>query len=526
MPHSYSSLLQWLSLVGVIWLQSINGTNTDFPAYSSQLKRLLNISQVRLNNLAFASDAGKLFGWLSGLATVYLPLWSVLIIGASLGLIGYGVQFLFLAEKITCLSYWHIFFLTIVAGNSICWINTVCYATTNKNFRSKSQTAVGLSTSYVGLSAMTYTDIVNVVSRSSEEKRAKTFLFLNSVLPLLVSLLTAPLLRNVVVKRTEGLEKGFMVLFIIATVTGVYAVISTLGLLKFFTPLVHVIVLGMLLGIPLVIVLWTNHKECRVHNLTIGVSGDLEIAESVGSEAQDKEADQQEDDEEEEGVQATNGTEVMEDIGVKLMIRRANFWLYFFVYMFGATLGLVYLNNLGQIAESRGHSKTSSLVSLSSSFGFFGRLLPSFLDYFFSKSKYMVSKPTSIAILTTPMAGAFFFLLFTHNIWLYISTAIIGVCTGAISAIAVSTTTELFGAKNFNVNHNIVVANIPIGSFLFGYLAAVLYQKEGNYQDGNETCMGSDCYRMTFLLWGTICSFGTLLSFILYYRTRKFYTKS
>lgn len=138
----------------------------------------------------------------------------------------------------------------------------------------------------------------------------------------------------------------------------------------------------------------------------------------------------------------------------------------------------------------------------------------------------MVSKPTSIAILTTPMAGAFFFLLFTHNIWLYISTAIIGVCTGAISAIAVSTTTELFGAKNFNVNHNIVVANIPIGSFLFGYLAAVLYQKEGNYQDGNGTCMGSDCYRNTFLLWGIVCSFGTLLSFILYYRTRKFYTKS
>ncbi|MCI27963.1 hypothetical protein A2U01_0049163 [Trifolium medium] len=85
-----SSTLQWLSLVGIIWLQAINGTNSNFPAYSSQLKQLLSISQIQLNNLAFASDAGKLFGWFSGLAAIYLPLWLVLTIGSFLGLIGYA----------------------------------------------------------------------------------------------------------------------------------------------------------------------------------------------------------------------------------------------------------------------------------------------------------------------------------------------------------------------------------------------------------------------------------------------------
>ncbi|KAL5170152.1 Protein NUCLEAR FUSION DEFECTIVE 4 [Glycine soja] len=73
---------------------------------------------------------------------------------------------------------------------------------------------------------------------------------------------------------------------------------------------------------------------------------------------------------------------VREEIGETLMLRRIDFWLYFFIYFFGATIGLVYLNNLGQIAESRGFSGTSSLVSLSSSFGFFGRLIPSLSDYF------------------------------------------------------------------------------------------------------------------------------------------------
>lgn len=122
--------LQWLSLVGIIWLQSIAGTNSNFPAYSSELKRILSISQLQLNNLASASDAGKLLGWISGVAAVHLPLWLVLLIGSLLGMLGYGLQYLFLADLLppsASLSYWQIFFLTVLAGNSICWINTVCY---------------------------------------------------------------------------------------------------------------------------------------------------------------------------------------------------------------------------------------------------------------------------------------------------------------------------------------------------------------------------------------------------------------
>ncbi|OMO82952.1 Nodulin-like protein [Corchorus capsularis] len=220
--------LQWLSLVGIIWLQSINGTNSNFPAYSSQLKLLLSISQLQLNNLAFASDAGKLFGWLSGIAADYLPLWLVLIIGSSLGLIG--------------------------------------------------------------------------------------------------------------------------------------------------------------------------------------------------------------------------------------------------------------------------------------------------------KKYYMISRTAFVVALMAPTGGAFFLLVNTNNLWLYMSTAIIGVCTGAMTSISATLTAELFGTKHFGVNHNVVVVNIPIGSCLFGYLAALVYRKQGaggSAADGK--CFGVDCYRSTFILWGSLCFFGTFLALMLYARTRKFY---
>jgi hypothetical protein len=65
-----------------------------------------------------------------------------------------------------------------------------------------------------------------------------------------------------------------------------------------------------------------------------------------------------------------------------LLVRRLDFWLYYIAYFCGGTIGLVYSNNLGQIAESVGQSSnTTTLVTLYSSFSFFGRLLSAAPDY-------------------------------------------------------------------------------------------------------------------------------------------------
>ena len=134
-----------------------------------------------------------------------------------------------------------------------------------------------------------------------------------------------------------------------------------------------------------------------------------------------------------------------------------------------------------------------------------------------SRNKYIVSRPAIVAILMVPTATSFFLLLSPFKVCLFISTAIIGACTGAITSIAVSMTSDLFGPENFSVNHNLVIANIPVGSLLFGYIAAQIYD-EGGGQRG--VCIGVGCYRTTFIIWGSVCSFGTFLSFILYLRTR------
>lgn len=458
------------------------------------------------------------------MAAAHLPLWLVLIIGSFLGLIGYGVQYLLLTYQISSLQYWHMLILSVLAGNSICWINTVCYIVSIRNFPSDHQVAVGLSTSYQGLTAKFYTVIVNALFSSAQKmKRARAYLLLNSILPAVVCIIAAPLIGDIKVGKPRRWESGFIVMFVITITTGIYAVISSLGLIESgSSPQNNLIGLGVLLLAPSIVPLGEKIKQVMKRKCLINRER-LRVLDISGQEHVDESAEIMEN-----GVKLgergniSGSSCVKEEVGMKLMLKRVDFWLYFFVYMCGATLGLVFLNNLGQIAESRGYSSASSLVSLSSSVGFFGRLMPSLLDYSTSGSRYTFSRPASIAALMAPMSGAFFLLVNKTSLCLHISTGIIGVCTGAITSIAVSTTTELFGSTNFGVNHNLVVVNIPIGSFLFGYLAALFYRREAN-ADGK--CMGTECYRETFIIWGSLCFFGTLLALILYARTRKFYSQ-
>ncbi|KAL6610374.1 hypothetical protein ACP70R_040343 [Stipagrostis hirtigluma subsp. patula] len=517
---SSPSSAHWLSLVGSVWLQTINGPNADFPVYSSQLKEIKGISQVQLNFLAFASDAGKLFGWFAGLAALHLPLWVVAVTGGAFGLVGYGVQFLCLEKA--GFAYWHLFVLTSLAGNGICWTNTVCYLLCIKNFPSDSRVAVSLATSYLGLSAKLYTTIADSMPKAAKARYSTTkiYLLLNAVVPMLVTLVTAPALRVFELKDRKRTEAPFLAMFAITLATGACAILGSISAKSIgFSTREHMISLFVLLGLPLLIPLalraWESmakiretKRENRVHDL--GSDETPETAVSVVElEAEDKQ------DGEEQHEQS--GQAQAEEVGGLRLMRRLDFWLYFFSYMFSATLGLVFLNNLGQIAESRGLASASTLVSLSSSFGFFGRLLPAFLDYYTAKSGYSVSRTASMAALMAPMAGAFLLLLHPEDMLLYASTAVVGTCTGAITSVAVSATSELFGTKHFGVNHNVVVVNIPLGSLCFGYLAAFMYQRGAH---GGSRCIGAACYRYTFLLWGVMCAVGTALCTVLYARSR------
>ncbi|XP_022155776.1 protein NUCLEAR FUSION DEFECTIVE 4-like isoform X2 [Momordica charantia] len=391
---------KWVALVAAIWIQAFAGTNFDFPSYSSDLKAALGMSQVELNYLAVASDLGKAFGWCSGVFLLYFPLWVVMLMAASMGFLGYGLQWLLL-QRIVSLPYFLVYLLCLLAGCSICWFNTVCYVSCIQNFPANRALALSLIVSFNGVSAALYTLIANAMDPND----ASFYLFLNALVPLIISALALfPILHQPPVQlpsadATRHDSLVFLCLYVTAVITGLYLIIfnpmpsnksgsqillaGAIALLLFPLCLPGILSTRKWLSrITSTSLSWLNNSrfnlvdhELHQELITVGterngtkgfIPFDYKEKDSISTKVMEKE----------------NLVLLEEEHQVKMLVRRLDFWLYYVAYFCGGTIGLVYSNNLGQISESLGYSSlTSSLVTLYSSCSFFGRLISAAPDF-------------------------------------------------------------------------------------------------------------------------------------------------
>ncbi|XP_022747291.1 protein NUCLEAR FUSION DEFECTIVE 4-like [Durio zibethinus] len=538
---------KWMILVATTWVQAFTGTNFDFSSYSATLKSVLGISQVQLNYLSVASDMGKAFGWCCGVSLMYLPLWVVMIMAAFLGLFGYGVQWLVIKQVIT-LPYFLVFLLCLVSGCSICWFNTVCFVLCIRNFPTNRALALSLTISFNGVSAAIYTLIANAINPDDDT----LYLFLNALVPLLASSLALiPILRQAPLQllSTDAINRDsfiFIILNVLAVITGLYLLL--LNSLSSEALRARILLVGalILLLLPLClpgIVCGRNWARRNIHTsfcldgstFSLFDPDDLELhKELIGSDQNNSLSVDSFCVTNTEGfigkvMEKGRLTMLGEEHTARLLARRLDFWLYYVAYFCGGTIGLVYSNNLGQIAQSRGYySQISTVVTLYSSFSFFGRLLSAAPDFLRDKVYFARSGWLAVALVPTPVA---FFLLAASGseAALLAGTGLIGLSSGFVFSAAVSITSELFGPNSASVNHNILITNIPIGSLLYGLLAALVYDSnvkssiQENLLEEAMVCMGRECYLQTFICWGCISLLGLISSFLLFLRTRPAY---
>ncbi|KAL8504392.1 hypothetical protein ACS0TY_022936 [Phlomoides rotata] len=362
---------KWMILVATIWIQAFTGTNFDFSAYSSEMKSVLGISQVQLNYLATASDLGKAVGWSSGLALQCLPLWAVMFMAAAMGLIGYGAQWLVIRNVIT-LPYFVVFLLCLLAGCSICWFNTVCFVLCIKNFPSIRPLALALTVSFNGVSAALYNLAVTSLNPSS----SALYLLLNALVPLFTSIVALfPILNQPpiaidpdVVKRDQ---LTFLKLNLLAVVTGLYLLFlhpSTSSMAtSLFLGAIFLLILP--LGVPGIIYArhWFNHTiySSFTFDSILVDAQDLELHKELLNSATNVLISAASSN----GIGADEGCSCIEkdqlvmlgeEHEARRLLRRFDFWLYYVAYLCGGTLGLVYSNNIGQIAQSLGHGLMNS----------------------------------------------------------------------------------------------------------------------------------------------------------------------
>ncbi|XVE65432.1 hypothetical protein DITRI_Ditri07aG0180100 [Diplodiscus trichospermus] len=370
---------KWMILVATIWIQAFTGTNFDFSSYSSEIKKVLGVSQVQLNYLAVASDMGKVLGWSSGLALMYFPLWVVLFMAAFMGLFGYGIQWLVIRNALTLL-YIMVFFLCLLAGCSICWFNTVCFVLCIKNFAANRALALSLTVSYNGLSAALYVLANDAINASS----SSLYILLNSVIPLIVSIATLipiicqPSVNPLPPETVDNDSILFLLLNVLAILIGVYLFICGPNTLDSTTARLLLAGAIFLLVFPLCVfgVVYARHWfhltinssfDLRASSFVLVDDDELELHKrlvsheasfnygngslsEVGSEYQkvsqkciDKDSARCCENVIRKGKLIILGEEHLAQVILAIL----DFWLYYITYFCGGTIGLVYSNNLG-----------------------------------------------------------------------------------------------------------------------------------------------------------------------------------
>lgn len=123
------------------------------------------------------------------------------------------------------------------------------------------------------------------------------------------------------------------------------------------------------------------------------------------------------------------------------------------------------------------------------------------------------------------MAVGYFLMALAMPGSLYIGSMVVGVCYGVRLAITVPTASELFGLKYYGLIYNILVLNLPLGSFLFsGLLAGLLYDAQATpTPGGGNTCVGAHCFRLIFIVMAFISIIGVGLDLLLAFRTKAIY---
>ncbi|KAG0484268.1 hypothetical protein HPP92_008347 [Vanilla planifolia] len=524
---------KWLGFVTAVWVQCVSGNNYTFSNYSAALKSLMKLTQLELNNLSVAKDIGKAFGILAGLASDRLSTSSLLLIGSLEGLVGYGVQWLVVRQSIPPLPYWQMCVFLCMGGNSTTWMNTAVLVTCIRNFHRNRGPVSGILKAFVGLSTAIFTDICSALFNNDPA----SFLLMLAIAPGAVCIAAMLFLRETPqTLATEDSENRYSWWIDAA------AIIIAIYLLVFDLTGDHGVLVARIFSAGLLVLLVTPsivpaHLWFKARSAALQAA--KEDPEAAGNRIQEPLLPHVAVNESPVAQTVADGAtaprleewskpkpEIGEDHTIWEAMRKLEFWVLFVSFLCGVGTGLTVMNNMGQMGLAMGYADVSIFVSLLSILGFFGRIASgSISEHFLKRSG--TPRPLWNAASQILMAIGYVILALALPGSLYIGSMVVGLCYGIRLAITVPTASELFGLKYYGLIYNILILNLPLGSFLFsGLVAGLLYDAEATrITGGGNTCVGGHCYRLVFVIMAMACIVGFGLDVFLAMRTKMVYLR-
>ncbi|XP_022777115.1 protein NUCLEAR FUSION DEFECTIVE 4-like isoform X1 [Durio zibethinus] len=533
----------WVGLAAAVWVEISAGNAYNFPLYSSTLKSVLGFNQQQITILGVANDIGESVGILPGIACNKFPPWAVLLVGVFACFLGYGVIWLAVSQTINGLPYWVLWIALVVASNSNAWFGTAVLVTNMRNFPLSRGTVAGILKGYIGISAAVYTVLY---SSLLEQSASKLLLFLTLGIPVICLALMYFIRPCTPGDDTSGhvhfvftQAASVLLAIYLLTLTIIYDTVSLSDAVSYVLLAIVFIFLLSPLGIPIKMTLSRANAETltplagSTEHLAQG-EGDSSQADPLLSPSSSAsnlgsfyESEYASDMETllavgEGAVKKKRRPRRGEEFKFREAFIKADFWLLWVVYFLGVGSGVTVLNNLAQIGVAFGLDDTTILLSLFSFCNFAGRLGSGALSEHFVRTRTI---PRTLWMTCTLIVMVLAFVLYALALsgTLYVSTALLGVCYGFQYSLMVPTASELFGLKHFGIIYNFMLMGNPVGALLFsGLLAGYVYDAEAAKQ-GSSTCLGPDCFRLTFLVLAGICGLGSILSIFLTIRIRPVY---
>lgn len=529
-----------------------------FGLYSSAIKAALGYDQTTLNLLGFFKDLGANVGVLSGLINEVTPPWVVLSMGAAMNLFGYLMIWLAVSGKIAKPRVWHMCLYICIGSNSQAFATTGALVTCVKNFPENRGAVLGILKGYQG--ALTGAIITQMYHAFYGNDATALILFV-AWLPAAVSLGFLPAIRIMKVdQRRNELKVFYNFLYISLGLAGFLMIIIIVEKQMKFTQSEYggsVAVVLFLLFLPLALVIKEEFDLWKTKKQALNEPSQLKIiTEKLNAEdTEDKDASSPPPSPPPMSAAATSSRNQLpnpqkqnsclsnvfrppkrgEDYTILQALFSIDMFLLFLATICGVGGTLTAIDNLGQIGTSLGYptDSLSTFISLMSIWNYLGRVVAGFVSEIFL-TKYKFPRPLMLALVQLLACAGHLLMAFNVHNALYLAWMIIGFCFGAQWPLLFAIISEIFGLKYYSTLYNFGSVASPIGSYLLNVrVAGYLYDKEAERQmaatgshrkPGEElTCIGAECFKLAFLIIAGVTFFGTLASFILVLRTRKFY---
>lgn len=251
-----------------------------------------------------------------------------------------------------------------LGGNSTTWMNTAVLVTCIRNFKTNQGPVSGILKGYVGLSTAIFTDLSTALFSADPS----AFLLTLAIIPAIICLVAAGFLREVPPTANDGKEQSVIFHFFNAV-----AMIIALYLLAYdisgsrgrAVSLGFAAGLLVLLSIPLCVPVYLIFvKPTSVVDVEGRVTESLLVQNEKGCAIPEEHANE-----------VKHRPVIGEDHTIVEAMCTFDFWILFVSFLCGVGTGMCVLNNLGQMGQALGYNDVSIFISLTSIWGFFGRII-------------------------------------------------------------------------------------------------------------------------------------------------------